>query len=92
MQAVPSEFVCQLRPLLFVAGLGADQQDLTVFPVGKDSSLADPFQDLIRTLRQTFTTKKGYPLYDVNSTKRNINYNVILVEKVKKVGARQRMF
>lgn len=81
MQTVPSEFVCQLRPLLFVAGLGTEQQEQGGSTSASTSSDALSFQQLTQALRRVFTARKGYPVYDSLSAKRQADYNVVLVEK-----------
>lgn len=72
---------------MFVAGLGgAEQQDV---PTSSSASASAPsssgtlsFQQLTLSLREVFTSRKGYPIYDNLSAKRKADYNVILVEKV----------
>jgi hypothetical protein len=80
MQGVPYEFVCQLRPLMFVAGLGP--------PEGGSQEAVDSLQQtttfrrLTSVLRQVFTSRQGHVIYDASVPARKIEYNVILVEKV----------
>ena len=83
MQSVPSEFVTQLRPLMFVAGLGNEQQQEPALPASPSSSSETPsaFVQLVQSLRQVLTAKRTFQLYDNPAGKTNAQFHVALVDK-----------
>jgi len=86
MQSVPSEFVSHLRPLLFVAGLGVEQQQEQPVQSNADPAATDAsptFFSLIQALRQVLTAKRSYAVYDARTARgQGTDFNVILVDKV----------
>lgn len=71
---------------MFVAGLGSEQQEAGASnsTVTSATNNASAFQQLTQSLRRVFTARQGYPVYDNLSSKRQADYNVILVEKVRR--------
>ena len=84
MQSVPSEFVTQLRPLMFVAGLGNEQTQEPALPSSPPSTseTPSPFVQLVQSLRQVLVAKRAFQLYDSPAGKSNAQFHVALVDKV----------
>ena len=83
MQSVPSEFISHLRPLMFVAGLGAEQQPPVKSKLPATSSNSSAFSVLTESLRQVFIAKRGFAIYDGNAGKgKGTDFHVVLVDKV----------